>query len=289
MSDLTIRVRTIAEHPGLALDTDPKTGLQIAGLLALVPTAAILLVRIAINAPFAPALPYSGVYDPIAATAVVGPSLGAIIIAITTRDDVRRVTLAFAGVFGIFSLFARPAVVPASVVIVLATGAVLGTALDRPFSPDEIAEAIVGFAFLSGVTISVAASLGIEPATTRSLGSTLTLLAIASTPVLVEWRFRAALAGIVGAIAFTSFGLSAPFVTGAASLVGGAIVGVSLPVMTVAVLGGVTTVTTGIDRRSIEITVGGLLLLTAGIPATVPRGLALLIALTLLLPVEDDS
>lgn len=264
-------------------------GLQIAGILALLPTAAILLVRVGINAPFAPDLPYGSVYDPIAALAVLGPAVGALTISVTTRDDVRRVVMAFAGVFGLLSFVARPAVVPAFVAIAMATGALVISHGERPISADEIAESIVGFAFLAGVTLSVAGGLGFEPATTRRLGSVAVLLAIAGTPAFVEWRYRTLLVGIGVGIAAASVGLAAPFVTGAASLVGGGIVGVSLPVLVVAIVGGSTLVATGIDHRSYEPTVAGLLFLSAGVPATVPRGLALLIGLAVLLQPRTNS
>jgi hypothetical protein len=289
VSSIPTRVRTVAGRPGAALETLPATGLQIAGILALLPTAAILLVRIGINAPFAPDLPYGAVYDPIATLAVVGPALGALTVSVTTRDEIRRVVMAFAGVFGLLSLVARPAVVPAFAAIAVATGALVLSHGERPLSADEIAESLVGFVFLAGVTLSVAGGLGLEPASTRRLGSVATLLAIAGAPVFVGWRYRSLLVGVGAGIAAASVGLAAPFVTGAASLVGGGIVGVSLPVLVVAVVGGSALVATGIDRRLYEPTVAGLLLLAAGVPATIPRGLAMVVALAVLLQPRTNS
>lgn len=289
MSTIPTRVRSVATQPGAVLETTPATGLQIAGILALLPAAAILLVRVGINAPFAPDLPYGAVYDPVATLAVLGPAIGALTVSATTRDDVRRVVMAFAGVFGLLSLVARPAVVPAFAAIAVATGALVSSHGERPFSADEIAETLVGFVFLAGVTLSVAGGLGFEPATTRRLGSVAALLAIAGAPVFVEWRYRSLLVGLGAGIATASVGLSAPFVTGAASLVGGAIVGVSLPVLVVAVVGGGTLVATGIDRRQFEPTVAGLLFLTAGVPATVPRGLAVVLGFALLLQARTNA
>lgn len=283
MTDLPTRARTVAVRPATLVGTDPLTGLSIAGLLALLPTLAILLVRVGINAPFAPRLPYSAIYDPIATLALVGPAVAAVLVGVTTDDDVRRVALVFAGVFGLLSVVARPATLPASVAIAVATGLLVVAHARRPFSPDEVAETVVGVVFVAGVALSVAASLGFEPATTRRLGSAAALLAIAGAPVFVEWTHRSVLVGVLAGAAVAGFGLSAPFVTGAASLVGGAIVGVSLPVLVAAVVGGVTVVATGLERTASETTVAGLLLLTAGVPATVPRGLALLIGLSILL------
>lgn len=288
MTDVPTRVRASVPAAETIVGTGPEQGLRIAGLLALLPTAAILLVRVGINAPFAPRLPYNTLYDPIATLALVGPAIGAILVGVTTDDDVYRVALAFAGVFGLLSAIARPASLPASVAIVAAVGLVILTHARRPFSPDEVAETVVGGVFLAGVTLSMAGGLGIEAATTRPLGSTAILLAIAGTPVFVNWSRWSAFVGFLAGAAFAGFGLAAPFVTGAASLVGGAIVGVSLPVMVVAVVGGVTVVATGIERRTVETTSSGLLLLTAGVPATVPRGLALLLGLAILLRVTQQ-
>lgn len=287
MTDVPTRVRASVPATETLVRADPEWGLRIAGLLALLPTAAILLVRVGINAPFAPRLPYNTLYDPIATLALLGPAVGAILIGVTTDDDVYRVALVFAGVFGLLSAIARPASLPASIAIVAAIGLLLLTHARRPFSPDEVAETAVGGVFFAGVTLSMAGSFGIEPATTRPLGSTAILLAIAGAPVFVNWSWWSTFVGVLAGAAFAGFGLAAPFVTGAASLVGGAIVGVSLPVLVVAVVGGVTVVATGIEQRTVETTTSGLLLLTAGVPATIPRGLALLLGLAILLRVSQ--
>lgn len=283
MTDPQTRFKAFASRPGILVKTDSKTGLHVAGLLALLPTVGILLIRIGINAPFAPQLPYSSVYDQMATAALLGPATGAILVSVTTDDDVRRVALAFAGVFGLLSAVATAAVVPASITIVLATAALVVASVRRPFSADTVREGFVGILFLAGVVLSMAGSLGVEPATTRSLGSKVGLLAIATAPVFVEWSRKTAFVGVLAGAGFAGIGLSAPFVTGAASLVGGGIVGVSLPVMLVAVIGGVTVITTGIERLALHTTLAGLLILTAGVPATVPRGLALLVGLAILL------
>lgn len=281
MTSVSNRVRTFSsdERP----TPSATRGRQLAGLLAVIPTVAILLVRVGANAPFVPRLPYSFLYDPVITLAVIGPATGAILLGLTSPDDVGQVALTFVGVFGLLSAISSQAVWPASVAIVVGTGLVVATNARRPLSPDEIAETLVGVVFVGGVALSMAGGLGFEPATTRPLGSTVGLLAIAGAPVFVEWRWGTAFVGVLAGVAVFAFGLAAPFVTGAASLVGGAIVGSSLPVLALAVVGGVTVVATGVDRRSLETATAGLLLLTAGIPATVPRGLALLVGLALLL------
>lgn len=261
----------------------PSGGLYLAGLLALIPAVAILLVRIGINAPFAPNLPYSAVYDQVAISALVGPALGAIVVSITTDDGLRRVVMSFAGVFGLLGAIARPALVPASITIVFAAGVLVFAHQNRSTSPDRVAESVVGFGFLTGIFLSMAGNLGIAPVTTRPLGTLVSLLAIAVSPVFVDWNWRTGTVGIaVGAI-IGWFGLQEPFITGAATLVGGGIIGVSLPILVLGVIGGTTVIATGLQRYSPRPVIAGLLFLVAGIPATVPRGLAILIGLAILL------
>lgn len=288
MTSVSNPVRTMTTDERSAPATMTTRGRQLAGLLAVVPTVAILLVRIGANAPFVPRLPYGSLYDPVVTLAVIGPAIAAILLGLTTTDDIRQVALTFVGVFGLLSVVSGQAVWPASIAVVVGTGLVVLTNAKRPVSPDETAETLVGVVFVGGVALSMAGGLGLEPATTRPLGSTVGLLAIAGAPVFVEWRWRTVFVGVLAGVAVFAFGLAAPFVTGAASLVGGAIVGSSLPVLALAVVGGVTVVATGVDRRSLATVTGGLLVLTAGIPATVPRSLALLVGLALLLRTQSN-
>lgn len=289
MTSVATTVRALIADGRSATIPRATTGRRVAGLLAVIPTVGILLVRIGANAPFGPRLPYGAIYDPMLTLAILGPAAGAILLSVTTPDDVRQVALAFVGVFGLLRIVSTQAVWPASVAIAVGTGLLVLAHARRPLSADEFAETLVGVVFVGAVALSMAGGLGIEPATTRPLGSTVGLLAIAGTPVFVEWRWRTIFVGVLAGVAVFAFGLAAPFVTGAASLVGGAILGSSLPVLALAVIGGVTVVATGVDRRSLETAMAGLLVLTAGIPATVPRGLALLVGLALLLRTPSNT
>lgn len=282
MTDLPTRIRVRGRRLPVVEGTARQSWFYIGGLLALVPTVAILLVRVGINAPVGPRLPYGALFDPVSTLALLGPAAGALVLSLVTEDGYRRVALAFAGVFGLLSAVATPAMAPASVAVVGGTALIVVSYADGTKSADAVARIVVGLAFLAGIALSMAGGLGLEPATTRRLGSTVGLLAIAASPTIVPWTRPSLLVGLLAGAAVAGIGFAAPFVTGAASLIGGAIVGVSLPVMVLAVVGGVTVVATGVDRRSLPTAIGGLLVLTAGIPATVPRGLAVLVGLTLL-------
>lgn len=255
----------------------------LAGVLAFLPAAALLVMRVGINAPVGPDLPYGAVYDPVALAAVVGPALGALVLAAANDNAATRIAMAFAGVFGLLTAVARPASVPAAVALVGAVGVVALARVEPPFTPDRIVESIVGLAFLAGVAISMVAFLGVHPALTRPLGSNVALLAVAGAPVFVDWDRRAVFVGALAAAAFAGFAVAAPFVAGAASLIAGGIVGVSLPILVLAVFGGVTLAATGLRRGHLPVAIAGAAVLAAGVPATVPRTLALTVGLGIVL------
>lgn len=286
MTDLPTRVGALPTLGGR--DGWTATVEVLAGLVALVPAAALLVVRVGINAPVGPALPYDGLYDPIASAALAGPAFGAVLLSVATEDDLVRVGLAFAGVFGLLLAAGAPVTIPATGAILGATALLVVAHPSRPLSADETAATLVAVAFLAGVAVSTAAMFGYHPAETRPLGSTVALVAVAASPVFVDWTHRSVFAGAIAAAAFAGFAISAPFVAGAASLVAGGIVGVSLPVLVLAVLGGTTVVATGVERRQVGVLLAGLAVLVAGVPATVPRGLTLVVGLALLITTTHD-
>ncbi|MFB6071058.1 MAG: hypothetical protein ABEJ76_08540 [Halanaeroarchaeum sp.] len=255
----------------------------VAGVLALLPALAILIVRVGINAPVGGAFPYGRVYEPVQVAALLGPAVGALVLSIGTDDGVIRVALAFAGAFGLLVGVGPPAAVPAAVAILGASILVAMAAVDRPLSPDDAAVTTVLGLFVVGVVLSMGAYVGVAPGTTRSLGSLFALLAVAGSPVFVGWTRPAVLVGALVAAAFAGFGVAAPFAMGAASLIAGGAVGVSLLVLVLAVFGGVALVTAGVHRGEVSAAIGGATVLAAGVPATVPRGLALVVGLAILI------
>lgn len=283
MTDVRTRYEGLTTRIPFDHRSQSSIGMWLAGVMALVPTLAILLVRIGINAPAGPELPYAAVYDPLVTAALVGPAIAAIGVSVATENDVHRVALGFAGVFGVLSAIATPAALSASVAIVVGTGLVMATAITSATAERDYVTIGVATLFVVGVALSILGGLGYEAATTRRLGSLASLLAVAGAPTFVDWNARTASVGALAGAAVAGFGVSAPFVTGAASLIGGGIVGVSLPVLVLAAVGGVTVIATGFERKQFLPIAAGLLLLAAGVPATIPRGLAVLVGLSLLL------
>jgi hypothetical protein len=248
---------------------------------AVLAAAALFVTRLAINARAAVPIDLVSLQEwlvPLTALVCAGSLLA---IAVLHGTTVETVGLTFVGVFGVAGTIARPAFVPAIVAIVAGAAIALG---DRLWTGDgpRLGPVLVSGLLIGGLAASLAGALGFESAAARSLGSQLTLLGIAGTPVfLARGRFDW-LAGAVGAGLLVALGVLAPFLLGATGLVAGAIVGASVPVMALAVGGVTTTASAALRTRNHAAAMGAGLLLFAGIPATIPRALAFVLALALL-------
>jgi hypothetical protein len=108
-------------------------------------------------------------------------------------------------------------------------------------------------------------------ATARQPTSTLSLLALAATPVFASPDSRSYLFAAVAGSAVVALGLLLPFVTGAMTLVGTGAVGVSLPVVAIAVAGVVTTASAAARSRHYSLLAAVTLLALAGTPSTIGR------------------
>lgn len=270
---------------------------EVAGWLAVLSLGFLAAVRVGLNLPVT--VPVADLYPIASAVATVAPPLGLLGIAVATERPAIQVSLTFAAVFGLLTVVARPALLPATVAVMAAIGLVTVTQVGRRWyrapetgsrprlvtdrRPDEIATDVVAVGLAVGAVISLAAGLGVAPAALRPLGSKVMLLSVAALPVFVDWDWNALLVGVGAAGAVAAFGLAEPFVTGAVSLVVGGIVGTSLPLLLVATAGGVTVLWASVRDGHLTIALAAGALLVAGVPATMPRGLAVLTAITLLL------
>ena len=263
---------------GHRVDTVDRATLAVPAVLA---AAALFVSRLAINARATipvDLVAFQAFLVPVTALAC-GGSLVAM--AVFGADSYETIGLTFIGVFGVAGTIARPAYVPAVVAIVAGTGVVVGAQLrldrERRLGPGIVAVLLVG-----GLATSLAGSLGIASASLRSLGTQLTLLGVAGTPLFLARGRIDYLAGAVAGGLLVVLGLVAPFLLGATGLVAGAIVGASLPLMALAVSGLTVTASAALRTRRHAATFGAGLLLFAGVPATVPRALALTLAVVLL-------
>ncbi|QSG13248.1 putative membrane protein [Halapricum desulfuricans] len=250
----------------------------VAGALGLAGAAGLLVARVALNAGLAPGV--AGSMDVFRLAATVGPALGALGIAATTGDPVERIGVAFVGVFGLLSVV--PAATTAAVVAVVAGGSLaaagrwrqVGRPVDWHMLPIVLLAGAVGVSLLGGI--------GVEPTTLRSIGSQLTLLGAAATPALLghgraDWAFGGLAAAVLVAV-----GVTAPFVTGAVTLIGGGVVGASLLVLAVGLAGLTTTASAATRTRHWHALLGAGLVFAAGVPASMPRALAVVLGVLLL-------
>ncbi len=262
----------------------------VAGGISLVGLGLLALIRIGLNlpasAPLAALVPssrtLSGAYPLAVGFATGAPAAGLLLLGFRAERTAVLVGATFAGVFGGLALVARPATLPATLAI---AGALLGVTLERAVLPEDRPQfdrMFVGAVLAVGAIISLLAGVGLDPATLRPLGTGVVLLGVAGSPAFGGWDRQGLLVGLgVGAVVL-ALGSAAPFVTGAVSLVVGGVVGASLPLLFLAAIGATSLLWTGLRRGRWNLALAASLLLVAGIPATVPRGLGFLVALVLL-------
>ena len=248
--------------------------------------ATLFCVRIAINAGVVVPVDLVVLQEWLVPLSAVGCAGSLLAIAVLDSDGYETIGLAFVGVFGVVGTAARPAYAPVVVAITvgtaLATGSRLRTGDELRLGPIFVTGLLIG-----GLAVSLAGTFGIEPTTTRTLGTQLTLLGIAGTPAFLARGRADWLLGALGAGLLVALGVIAPFLLGATGLVAGGIVGASVPVMALSVGGLTMTASAALRSRHHAVALGAGLLLFAGIPATIPRALALALAVTLL--VESSS
>ncbi|MFB6114195.1 MAG: hypothetical protein ABEJ58_08875 [Halodesulfurarchaeum sp.] len=265
--------------------TSPRAAYVIASLFAFVPAAFLLLLRIAINTPIGSRVPSGVLYEPTATVALVGPAVGALVLAVTTENGAIRIGSTFAGVFGLLVALDTSASVPAAVAITGAAVVVLAATahgLARPLEPDRLALILVSVGFVGAIVLSMAAYLGIAQTVTRPLGSKLAVLSIAASPVFSGYNRRTIAVGLLAGAAVAGFVFSAPFVAGATMLVAFGLVDTSILLVLLGTVGGVTLVSTGLGRGRLVLALAGATLLVAGVPASIHRALPFFVGFVLL-------
>jgi len=255
----------------------PRT---VAGFLALAGVGVLAGVRIGLNLPTA--MPIAFLYPGALGLATIAPALALVVLGTTSTGGLQQVVALFAGVFGLLAVVAEPAVVPATIAIMAGVIGIAGVEMKAGWVAQRVGRSLVVATLSIGALLSLAAGLGLDTATLRPMGSRVVLLGIAGSPLLLGWDREAAVVGIGAGIAMLAAGLSAPFLTGAISLVVGGVVGVSLPLLVLAAVGVATLGWTALRAGRTEMALAAGILLVAGIPATLPRGLAFLTAVLLL-------
>lgn len=263
----------------------------IAGLLAFVPLSLVLGVRVWNNAPMALPPAVHVARPALLGLVVLGPGLAAIVLAIATDQDGIRFGLLAVGVFGLLGGYVEGAAMAAIGAIVGGGAVAIGSHLvvRREWRMDRT----VGVAamLLVATGVSLAATSGVDPATLRPIGSTVALLGLGATPLLVRPRLPEVGIGAAVFAGVIVLGTAAPYVTGGVVLVGGAVVGASLPVIALGVAGTLLATAATLRTREYARALGALTLLAAGVPATIPRALGIVVGLMLLAGIlrEDGS
>lgn len=269
--------RTIANRVRSASAGDVRA---VGGLAAAAAVCLLAAVRVARNAPLgrAPA-GIQPVHDVASPAAVLVPAAAAVAVGVVADDERALVGLIAAGVFAVFAGFG-PGGAAAAAAGVLPVAAALNAVpalLDRPRRRAPVAALAV-----AAVALSLGATAGPFGPGIRRLGTAAAFGALAVAPLAVRPSPLALGAG-VGAAAFVAAGtLAAPFVAGAAFLAVGAAVDPGVVLAALGVGGGVAVVAESARRRRYTGVAAGLLLLGAGVPATVPRALAVVLGLHLL-------
>jgi hypothetical protein len=273
---------TVAGETDTRVVRDGAIGLAVATVVALTVT------RVLLNSPTGLPPTVERAYPTIESGAILVPALAAVVAGLRETRPISRIGIVAIGTFGALSTVSSAASIPASGAIV--AGGALATApslrpRDRPLS------AIVAGIVLLAVVVSLGSAMDRLPAWARSLGSTLALLGLAATPVVVRPDRPAWIAGGLAFVVVVLAGATAPFVTGAVVLVAGGVVGVPLLLVAAGAGGGVASAIGSASTGNWIASAGAVLLLAGGVPATIPRAVAVVFGFVLLVEATtgDDS
>ncbi|WP_440991610.1 phosphate ABC transporter permease [Haloarchaeobius baliensis] len=253
------------------------------GLAALLAVAGATALRTLYNLPFDP-VPVSPSSRSVAGAAMLAVLTVTLVgLVLSTGRRTVRVGLLFAAVFGVLPAFDAAATLPGAVGVTGgASLALLGT-VGVPDSYRAFRRFAVAAGFVAGVAVSLAAATGLVDVGLRQTGSLLVVAAILGTGIRVQRDRLAAAVGVLVLVATLALTGANPYVAGSALLVAFAVVGV--PHLLVAAAVGVCAAvgTAAVRRGEYATATGAGLLVVAGMPATFPRALAVLLGAALVL------
>lgn len=262
-------------------DDGERTLLLSLAWLAAVAVGARLLASVFINVPATPSR------APVPLLSTVGTVLAALaLVAAGTRADrpTAGIGLVFAGVFGGLAILSPGAVVPAAVAVTA------GIALFGLSQQDRLGTAPAVVTGLMVVTVALGLGGAVTGAATlRPSASLLALLSLAGMPVFVTTDRRSLVRAVLAFAVVIAFGVMLPFVTGSVTLVGTGAVGVSLPVIAVAVAGAVMTASAALRERRWLLLAGVVLVAAAGVPATIDRAIPFVLGVAAIVSQEGPK
>jgi hypothetical protein len=250
------------------------------------------LVSVLANVPFDPVVAPQTVRTAAGILALVAVVSALIGVAVADGRATVRVGLLFAAVFGTLP-FVAPETTLMAVVAVVGGGALALVGASGISPPTEwtyrtVRQRLVAFGFVTALALTLAGVTGVLDGG-RNLGAFVTLAAIAAVGIQSDGSRLAWMAGLLAAAAVVVASAVSPFVVGSTLLVAFGVTGVPSLLVAGAVAGGVAAVVAGFSRGEGALVVGAALLLLAGVPATFPRALTLLVGATLVLVVDGGT
>ncbi|SEP05261.1 hypothetical protein SAMN04487948_11223 [Halogranum amylolyticum] len=280
--DRTASVRSATTEVVSQLRTHTQQAETVAVVGAVATVLTVCLVRIALNAPVSLPSAVADTYDVVSTAALVGPALAALCFGVTSDRLPSRVGYLCLGVFALLTTLTSSLSIPAGVALVAGGALVVSS---RPTRRTTRSSVVAGL-FAVAVVLALGSAVGVLSVSLRSVGTTAWLVGLACTPWLTHPRRGELLLGVAVAGGVLTSGVAAPFVTGAIALVGFAVVGAPFALVALG-FGGVTAALVGSVQAGQRTRAVGLgLLLFAGVPATIPRALAVVLGVTLLV---DES
>lgn len=273
-------VRSALERLPSPDDGDVRTA---GGVLAAAAVCLVAVVRTVVNAPLGESSATAqSLYTIATTTAIVVPGVAAVAVGVVADTEWELVGLVAAGLFALLAAGTRAATVPAVGVLVVTSVLVVvpSVATGEHRTRERM---LFGVFVLASVGLSLGASTGLLPSRGRSLGTVAALATLVVAPLVTDTSGRALGVGLVAAVLTGAGVIGAPFVSGAVLLTVWAAIGPNVVLVALGVGGVVAVVVAGAARRQTALVSGALLLLAAGVPATVPRGLAVVLGAHLLL------
>lgn len=279
--------------------TDAVAAFDVPGLIPAVLGACVVgsvavdrLVSVLANVPFDPVVAPPTVRTAAGILALVAVVSTLIAIAVVDRRATVRIGLLFVAVFGTLP-FVAPETTLVAVVAVVGGGALALVGASGVSTPTEwtyrtVRQRLVALGFVTALALTLAGATGVLDGG-RNPGAFVTLAAITAVGIQSEGSRLAWMAGLLAAGAVVVASAVSPFVVGSTLLVAFGITGVPSLLVALAVASGVAAATAGLSRGEVPLVVGAALLLLAGVPATFPRALTLLVGATLVLVVDGDT
>jgi hypothetical protein len=279
--------------------TDAVAAFDVPGLTPAVLGAGVVgcvavdrLVSVLANVPFDPVVAPPTVRTAAGLFALVAVVSALIGIAVVDGRATVRVGLLFAAVFGTLP-FVAPETTLLAVVAVAGGGALALVGASGVSPPTEwtyrtVRQRLVALGFVTALALTLAGATGVLDGG-RNPGAFVTLAGITAVGIQSEGSRLAWLAGLLAAAAVVVASAVSPFVVGSTLLVAFGVTGVPSLLVAGAVAGGVAAVVAGFSRGEGTLVVGAALLLLAGVPATLPRALTLLVGATLVLVVDGGT